>query len=119
HPDAALNAAYRQILMWRRDVELDPDPEMPKELRNRLADNWRPLISIADSLGMGEAAREAAVAFAHAFQDADVRILLLIDIRAVFNACGLDRMSSKSLLDALHAMDDSDWNEFRGLHGDR
>lgn len=58
-PDAALDAAYAQVLLWRNDVELDPDPEMPKGIHNRLADNWRPLISIANSLGRGDDAREA------------------------------------------------------------
>ena len=29
HPDAALDAANAQILLWRREVELNPDPEMP------------------------------------------------------------------------------------------
>jgi hypothetical protein len=98
---------------------LDADPEMPKQLRNRLSDNWRPLVAIADSLGMGEEAREAAVAFARAFQDADVRILALIDIRRVFDANDVDRMTSKALLDALHDLADSDWTEFRGLRGDQ
>ena len=119
HPDPALDVVYRQILMWRRDVALDPEPAMPVGMRNRLADNWRPLLAIADALDWGEQAREAMTAFAHAFQDADVRILLLIDIRAVFNACGLDRMSSKSLLDALHDLVDSDWTEFRGIRGEQ
>jgi hypothetical protein len=119
HPDRALDAAYQQILLWRREVELNPDPEMPAGLRNRFADNWRPLLSIADSLGWGEQAREAMMIFAREYQDADAKILLLTDIRKVFNACGLDRMSSKALLDALHALDDSDWREFRGIHGEQ
>jgi hypothetical protein len=118
-PDAALDECYEQILLWRNDVELDADPEMPTELRNRLADNWRPLISIADSLGMGEEAREAAIAFALAFQDADARILALVDIRKVFDAHKVDRLTSKALLEALHALDDSDWTEFRGIRGDQ
>ena len=85
HPDGALDATYRQILLWRRDVELNSDPEMPAKLRNRMADNWRPLISIADSLGWGEPAREAMGIFAREFHDADVKILLLSDIRNVFD----------------------------------
>ena len=70
--------------------ELNSDPEMPAKLRNRIADNWRPLISIADSLGWGEQAREAMSIFAREFQDADAKILLLSDIRKVFDSkqCG-------------------------------
>jgi hypothetical protein len=119
HPDAALDAAYGQILLWRREVELDPDPEMPAELRNRFADNWRPLISIADSLDSGEKAREAMIRFGREYQDADAKILLLKDVRNAFDACGLDCMSSKTLLDALHALDGCEWSEFSGARGDQ
>jgi Protein of unknown function (DUF3631) len=118
HPDPALDAAYTQIFMWRREVQLDPAPEMPAGMRNRFADNWRPLISIADALGWGERAREAMIHFAREFQDADVKILLLGDIRKVFDACGLDRLPSKTLLDALNVLD-ADWNEFRGVRGEQ
>jgi hypothetical protein len=119
HPDAVLDAAYAQILLWRNDVDLNPDPEMPAGTHNRLADNWRPLISIADSLGWGEQAREAMTIFAREFQDADARILLLIDIRGVFDTRATDRLPSTVLLDALYALDDSDWTEFRGIRGDQ
>jgi hypothetical protein len=118
-PDAGLDAAYEQILLWRNDVILDPDPEMPKGIHNRLADNWRPLLSIADSLGFGDEAREAMAIFARDFQDADARILLLGDIRKVFDTRAVDRLPSTVLLDALYTFDDSDWNEFRGLRGDQ
>jgi hypothetical protein len=118
HPDPALDAAYGQILLWRREVKLDPNPEMAA-LRNRFADNWRPLIAIADSVGWDEQARAAVATFAREYQDADAKILLLTDIRKAFDACGLDRMSSNALLDALHEIDDSDWREFRGTRGDQ
>jgi hypothetical protein len=119
-PDYALDEGYQQILLWRADVKLNDDPLMPEGLNNRIADNWRVLISIADSLGWGEQAREAAVIFARALQDADARILLLTDIRTLFNADGgHDRMTSAAILDALHGLDDADWCEFRGVRGDQ
>ncbi len=120
-PDKALDETYEQILLWRNDpdLELDPDPDMVG-MSNRFADNWRPLISIADSLpGWGKKARDAMRLFAAGFQDADPRILLLTDIRKVFDACMLDRIPTKALIDALLAMDDADWTEFRGLRGDQ
>jgi hypothetical protein len=121
HPDPALDAAYAQILLWRRDLQqqqLNPEPEMPAGMHNRFADNWRPLLSIADSLGWGPQAREAMVAFAREFQDADVKILLLSDIRNVFNTQAVDRLPSKTLLGALSVLD-ADWNEFRGVRGEQ
>jgi hypothetical protein len=116
-PDPALDAAYRQILLWRREVKLNPDPEMP--LRNRVADNWRCLISIADSLGWGEKAREAMMVFAREYRDADVKILLLTDIKKVFDAKVVDRLPTKTLIAALHEMDGAEWCEFRGTRGDQ
>ncbi|SDK15083.1 MULTISPECIES: DUF3631 domain-containing protein [Bradyrhizobium] len=118
HPDAALDAAYGQILLWRRDAELNPEPEMPAGMRNRFADNWRPLLSIADSLGWGEQAREAMVIFGREYQDADAKILLLTDIRKVFDAHKADRLPSKILLDALNDLN-ADWCEFRGVRGEQ
>jgi hypothetical protein len=120
HPDPALDAVYRQILLWRRDLNsLNPDPEMPSSIGNRIADNWRPLISIADSLGWSEQARDAMLKFAAEFQDADARITLLNDLRKVFNISGLDRISSSTLLNELHEMHDGDWKEFLGARGEQ
>ena len=119
HPDPALDAAYLQIFLWRREVQLNPAPEMPAGIGNRFADNWRPLISIADSLGWGEKAREAMMVFASEYQDADAKILLLTDIRKVFDACGLDRLPSRNMLDALNALDGCEWSEFSGARGDQ
>jgi hypothetical protein len=118
-PDRALDTAYLQIFLWRREVQLNPAPEMPAGMRNRFADNWRPLLSIADSLGWGTKAREAMITFAREYQDADAKILLLTDIRKVFDACGFDRLPSRTMLDALHALDGCEWSEFSGARGEQ
>jgi len=115
--DSALNAAYALLLRWTRDVELDADPELPPDLHNRLADNWRPLIAIADACGWGDRAREAAVEFARSHHDEDCQVLLLRDIRAVFDARIVDRLASAVLVADLHAIDDAMWSEWRGLRG--
>jgi len=116
-----LDLAYQHIRAWARDVVLNPDPEMPAELRGRTADNWRPLISIADacSEAWGRLAREAAVTFAKSYRDEDIVVILLGDIREVFSAHRADRLSSKALVDALNAMEDAGWAEWRGLQGDQ
>lgn len=120
NPDPALDAIYRQILFWRRDLDaLDPAPELPSNIRNRFADNWIPLISIADALGYGPQAREAMLKFAKEFQDADARITLLASIKKVFDSSGLDSMPSKLLLQELHALNDADWKEFLGIKGEQ
>jgi hypothetical protein len=117
-PDPAIDAAYGQILLWREDLQrrpLDPDPEMPAGMRNRFADNWRPLLSIADNLGYGLQARSAMTIMAREHQDADAKLLLLGDIRKVFDAAGADRLPSSVLLTALHDLDDAGWCEFGGI----
>ncbi|MGY3506650.1 MULTISPECIES: DUF3631 domain-containing protein [unclassified Bradyrhizobium] len=116
HPDPALDAAYTQILLWR-EVKLNRDPAMP--VHNRWADNWRSLISIADALGWGEEARDAMLIFARQYHDADIKILLLADIRKVFDIRNVDYLPTKILLDALHNLDEADWCEFRGVRSDQ
>ena len=45
--------------------------------------------------------------------------MLLADIRAIFDALGLDRINSAALVEALLGLDDSLWNDWRGLRDDR
>jgi hypothetical protein len=116
-----LGTIYGQVYQWARDVKLELDPALPAELRNREADNWRPLIAIADSFGAdwGERARAAAVTFLQSHRDEDVGVTLLGDIRTAFDSHRIDRLVSKALTDALIAMDDAPWSEWRGIHDDQ
>jgi hypothetical protein len=119
--DPVIDYIYGRLRSWAREVELDADPAMPPQLRNRQADNWRPLIAIADSFGpeWGRLARDAAIAFAHAHQDEDAGVLLLHDIRGIFDQRGVDRLFSEVLVAALNDLDDSMWCEWRGPQGDK
>ena len=88
------------------------DPNVGR-LYNRLADNWRPLLAIADLAG-GEWptwAREAAAAAAAAADD-EGNAELLADIRDAFKAKSCDRISSKALVEYLCALEDRPWAEF-------
>ena len=118
---ADLNIAYRMIFRWAKDAELNSDPPMPAQLRDRQADNWRPLIAIADAFGADWAtrAREAAVVFAGAHQDEDAAVVLLRDIRDLFEGRGVDRLASKTIVDHLNGADDAMWPEWRGIHGNQ
>jgi hypothetical protein len=120
HPDGTLDRVYGKILIWRRTAKLAADPKMPAGTLNRNADNWRAMISVADSLGQvqGNLARGAMAEMAKLHRDADCKVELLTDIRTLFDLHAADRFSSKILLDALHTLDDSDWTEFRGVRGD-
>ena len=114
---ADLNVAYRMMLSWARDAELTSDPPMAAQLRDRQADNWRPLIAIADAFGSAWAvrAREAAISWAGEHQDEDAAVVLLRDIRDIFDARGVDRLPSKEMVDHLNGADDAPWLEWRGI----
>jgi hypothetical protein len=116
-----LDRVYVQIRDWARHVKLNADPQLPPELVDRLADNWRPLIAIADSFGpeWGRIARLTAVHFAKDWREEDVPVLLLHSIREVFDALGVDRITGKALLEALHRLEEAGWSEFTGVKGDR
>jgi Protein of unknown function (DUF3631) len=92
---------------------------MPPELHNRAADNWRVLLAIADYFGRGEDARPAAIALSANRLDEDPGVILLTDIRIVVDALDVDRIASAALVEALLALEDSLWHDWRGLKDDR
>lgn len=117
---ADLEAIYGEVYRWAIRVKLNTDPPMPTGLRNRAADNWRPLLAIADACSedWGATARKAAVAMSSA-NDEDASVILLGDIRQIFDARRVDRIASKALVAALLEMDDAPWGEWRGIRDDR
>ena len=91
------------------------DPDVPAALNDRAADNWRPLLAIADAAG-GEwpaIARKAALVLAGEQDDDSIGILLLRDIRAIFDDRGADRLPSNDLTNALAALQDRPWSEWK------
>jgi hypothetical protein len=117
-------ALRRLIVAWAQGAQFDPDPNLPKVLRGRAADNWRVLISIADSFGnefWSKAAREAAIAFADGYHDEDACVALLFDIRTIFLRPGVDRIKSAALATALHNLEDGAgiWSAWRGESDDQ
>jgi hypothetical protein len=112
---------YRETLAWTQQCKLNPDPAMPEGLRNRAADNWRILLSIADACGSawGELAREAAVALSRG-QDEDLGVLLLSDIRDTFDRRPtIDRLASTVIVAELNERPHGLWSEWRGPRDDQ
>ena len=120
-----LDALYRHLAsIWAPGVILNPDPKLPDELLRAdpsVADNWRPLISVADAClpAWGTLAREAAVFFALSGRHEDPIVVLLRDIRTVFDMLSVDRITIKALVTALHEMEDGRWSEFCGVQRNR
>ena len=116
-----LTVLKRQAARWAAD-NLDAlrgaDPDVPVGLHDRAADNWRTILSIADLAGGGwpDRARETATALsADGDDDASAKVMLLIDIRALFAERHTDRITSVDLVLALVAMEERPWPEWK--HG--
>ena len=75
--------------------------------------------AIADDLGHGEAARSAAIKLSSNCLYEDAGVMLLSDIRSVFQVLGKDRIASAVLVEALLGLDDGIWGEWRGPNDDR
>jgi putative DNA primase/helicase len=87
------------------------DPAVPPNLYNRAADNWRPLLAIADAAGGDWPARAREIAAKTVDADQAKRVGLLADIRDVFEARGIDRIKSADLAAALVAIEGHPWAE--------
>jgi putative DNA primase/helicase len=94
------------------------DPPIPPFASDRTADNWRPLLAIADAAGgpWPKRAREAARQLAgDELQEDGDGVLLLGDIHDLFVCDGTDRLTSDRIVQALKEMEERPWPEFR--HG--
>ena len=105
------HAAVRQLITtWAQKVStFSKAPKLPKILRLRSADNWRVMISIADSFESAywsKEARDAAVVFASGYHDEDAPVALLTDIRTIFIRLRVDRIKSLDLAQELHQLED-------------
>jgi Protein of unknown function (DUF3631) len=91
------------------------DPAMPAALVNRAADNWRPLLAIADVAGGAwpQKARSAAEGVTRCGDEQSARTQLLADIREVFATQHAERLSSGALVTALVAIEGRPWAEWR------
>ncbi len=93
------------------------EPEIPSCItRDRARDNWRPLLSIADLAGeeWPRRARESASRLcALSANDTSVGILLLEDLRVLFQSRGMVKLVSEEILEYLHEMEERPWPEWR------
>jgi putative DNA primase/helicase len=105
----------RQAARWANDnfAKLtDPDPAVPDALNDRAADNWRPLLAIADIVGADwpQRAREAACILSGGDTDGAANVELLQDIRKAFGDA--DAIRSADLVESLTADPERPWAEY-------
>jgi hypothetical protein len=120
HRTGELDVLARKAARWAADNAdriKGADPEDPAGIFNRDADNWRPLLAIAEVAGDDCAKRAREVGklccAAAASDDASSSLLevLLTDIRDVFTEKKKDQMSSVDLVQALVDLEGHPWAE--------
>jgi putative DNA primase/helicase len=115
--DAEFLELRRRAARWAADsfeVLRVADPKLPDGLGNRSADNWRPLVAIADLAG-GEwpaLARAAALGLSGEAEDDSARAVLLADLRDFFGKSREPLFSSAALVEHLVKLEERPWPEW-------
>jgi putative DNA primase/helicase len=115
-----LDQLARRVTRWAIDNASrfeHADPRMPQGVFNRAADNWRPLLAIADAVG-GEwqlRARKACTILTTDRDDDSLGVTLLRDIRDIRTAQRVDRITSEELVSALAKIEGHPWADW--AHG--
>jgi hypothetical protein len=119
---AELSDLRRQLVRWIEDHSAkiaSANPSPVEGLNDRAADNWTPLLSIAEVLGGAwpERARSAALELSGraATDNESVKVELLADIQGVFTTQHVDRVSSTGLCDLLALLEERPWGTWK--HG--
>jgi hypothetical protein len=98
-----------------RERLVSADPMMPEGLNDRAADNWGPLLAIADAAGghWPEVARHVAIQLSGTDEsEADsTRVQLLADIRETFEETARERLATQEIISQLVAREDWPWGE--------
>ena len=109
---------HRKAARWSQDSAdalRASDPDLPPELQSRIADNWRPLIAIADLAGgkWPDTARRISIAAALVDRDETAGIMLLGDLKVIFDRRRVEQLHSDDIIDDLVEMEERPWAEWR------
>jgi hypothetical protein len=121
--DAEFASLRRQALRWTMDniATLETAvPKLPAGFDNRIGDNWRLMIAIADLAGAEwpDQARQAATVIVKVnASDRSIRVQLLADIRDIFATKSVDRIPTTELIAALVDIDSHPWAEWKNGKG--
>jgi putative DNA primase/helicase len=114
HADS-LAELRRKAQRWaqdHREALAKTDPDVPNSLHDRAADNWRPLLAIADAAGgdWPKRARQAIQAIeAVDTDDDDLSGLLLRDLCNLFVEPKAERLTSAEICESLAGLNDRPW----------
>ncbi|MFO1038015.1 MAG: DUF3631 domain-containing protein [Geminicoccaceae bacterium] len=114
---AGFDDMLRLLARWASDQRgalAGADPDVPGRLHDRAADNWRPLLAIADLGGpqWAQRARNAALLLSAGADDDAWGTMLLEDIRAIFEESrGTDWIGTQEIVAKLADMTERPWPE--------
>src|SRR5262249_23970747 len=115
HMDDAIFAMLRRKLARWADDNWEglsrSQPQIPAGFHNRTRRNWWLLSAIAELAGAewADKARKSASSIEGVRDVGDVEVELLSDIKAAFDACGLDEISTAALIEKLAADEERPW----------
>lgn len=117
-----LDALGKQIADWvadNRERLMKADPVFPPGITNRAADNWLPLLAIAEAAGgkWPDAAEAAALAYESSRGLGDHKLVLLADIKRLFEEKEANFYASLSLCDDLNEREEWQWGTFNSGSG--
>ena len=109
----------RMAVRWTQD-HLDQlaetEPDLPDFLNDRAQDSWEPVFAIGAVAGgeWYEKLVEASRQLSAEREEDDQLVLLLDDIRRIFDKLGNDRITSAMLVDRLAQYKDRPWGDWNG-----
>jgi len=115
-----LKQKCRKIALDNLNRLCDYEPEVPQELDDRQADNWEPLLAIADLAGGDWPAwgRQAAIALSCQGKEDEIssKEKLLADLREIFNKKFQERedtcLPTSHIIQFLEEKKESGWAEY-------
>jgi Protein of unknown function (DUF3631) len=113
--DEDLQRHRSQFARWAADNGKalgSAQPEPPEGFLNRSAMNWQLMLAIADSIGQGDRARDAARRIEKVSDRSSYGERLLADIKTMFDASTLDYVTTKDLITGLLADPEAAWSEW-------
>src|SRR5262249_52396987 len=113
-----LEPVRKRLARWAQDHGKaigEAEPQVPDQLGDRDADNWRPLLAIADQVGgdWPRIAREAALELSGVADEDTPTVLLLADFWDYFETKRTDRVTTKEVLAYLIGLETRPWSEWR------
>jgi hypothetical protein len=108
------NALRDRLGLWAKSVtDVTVVTDLPEGVEDRSADLWEDLITIADLVGgrWPSRARNAAITIVSdtLSESASLGVLLLRDLRTVFDESDLTAMFTREILGKLHEIEESPW----------